>query len=145
MANYYGSFRSNYVKLKEGKHKLFEDILDRYNLTFMSKDFDGIEHVGLMDDDMDGGGIPWYYTVEDEKTGQFEDTDINWSEFGPLMEDGQVLHITEVGQEKMRYLTGFAMFIRSDGKIKTVNIADKPASVRNFIKKHNATVTECCY
>lgn len=134
MANYYGSCRSNYFKVKRGMEDEFSELASSCGFS-LSREDKGT-YIWIED-----GGIPsWYNTGlgEDEK-------EIEWKDFAKFLVPGEVIHLTESGSEKMRYLMGLALFIRADGKVKWVNIHDVPKSVTNYAKKHKRTVTDCMY
>jgi hypothetical protein len=139
MANNYATTRSNYVELKKGHENAFKENAEKAGFTVreMGKTF------ALFVDNDDYGCIPSVYSSDDF---DIEGDDINWKkDFADHLVPGEVLHLMESGAEKLRYVTGISMFIRSNGKVDYVNIANVPKHIQKFAKKHKRTITECSY
>lgn len=111
MANFYGSGRSNYVKVKDKAH--FETLCEEFGLTFI-EDKGG---VGFYSNNEDGGFNSYF---EDEKGEEYERNPLK--EFSECLKKDEVLVYMCVGSEKMRYLSGFATAINSDGDEIDMNI-----------------------
>jgi hypothetical protein len=140
MANYYATTRSNYVEIKKGHEEAFKDNAQKAGFT-VSEHKDKQRTYCLLVDQDDYGGIPQFYTDED-----CNETEIDWKkDFADHLVDGEVLHIMEAGAEKLRYVTGIAMFIRSNGKVDYVSISTVPKHIQKFAEKHKRTITDCSY
>ena len=112
MANYYGEARTNYfhVKDEEAFLKAMEDVpgID------IQSDANGFVILGNDDD----GYNTWYkWTVDDEEL------DIPQM-VAEHLADGEVAVFMEVGHEKLRYLTGGAVAVNSEGEEVIVSIID---------------------
>jgi hypothetical protein len=117
MANYYGSARTNYFRVKD--IEAFKAEVEAYPLVVVSRD-DNPDFIALfISDDDDEGSFPWcdYYTED------AEGDEINWTEiFGRHLQVNSVVIIQEVGNEKLRYFGGIAVAINSKGEEITINI-----------------------
>jgi hypothetical protein len=115
MANYYGSSRSNYFKVKDnGK---FEEFIDSMSLELIE---DNVGRVGFLVND-ESGGIP--YERYDEETDDYVEVDFD-KELASHLQEDQVAIYQEVGAEKLRYLTGYSVAVNSKGEKATVSIND---------------------
>jgi hypothetical protein len=134
VADYYGCCRSNYVRVKPDQLDLFKERAERAGFTVRRM---GKHHM-IMNDEC---GLPSAY-VHSEDDGD----EIDWGkDFGLLLAEGEVLHLVEIGQEKMRYLTGIAVWIMSDGKTEWSNVHNPPKRVKQFAAKHKTAITENAY
>ena len=119
MANYYGKARTNYFTVSN-KEK-FEDIVGRCGIADGEIEIidDGNEKYGFMCDgsilglpDIDEDNL-----VNDESEGDDYEDDYDYSyglfckELQGVIPEGEAIIITEIGSEKMRYLTGFSSII----------------------------------
>ena len=115
MANWYGLSRTNYFKVKD----------ERAFLAWAST----VPEVELIDD---GRGHYGFYTNGEGQWPccRYEGTGSTCSDFDFVEEladhlsEGEVAILITVGHEKARYGTGYAIAVRSDGKILDVNIDD---------------------
>lgn len=142
MADYICSCRSNYVQLKPEKKDQFIKNAERAGFTVYD------EAKGVMICKEDGSISDWYDYDEDGENivGNENQPIIDWGkDFGSCLVDGEVLHLVESGYEKLRYLSGIVMFVRSDGKLYSMSINDLPTSVRKFAKKHGREITDATY
>lgn len=121
MANWYGSARSNYVRIK-----------DMAGLEKALAPFSGIE--------ISPGDVPstvcflaregWPsegFIEEDDTEYRVDDKELFFDpreRICPFMEDGQILIMQEVGAEKLRYLTGIANAYTSKGLHLQVSLDD---------------------
>ena len=110
MAIWYGTARSNYVKIKDEEGLLAS--IEPWSLNYW-RNSDGMYAFG---GDDDSGCFP-SYNMDDEEF----DPKVN---ICPFMEDGQVLIFMEVGAEKMRYVTGWASAWHSNGESVYINLLD---------------------
>lgn len=118
MANYYGTARTNYFAVKDGK--AFEEEMAGLPVELITeKTEDGETLYGFLDASSDGSGLDWYQYDEETE----EDTEIDWP--GVLarhLKDGSVAVFMEVGAEKYRYLTGVAWAVNSKGEQRHINL-----------------------
>jgi len=132
MANYYGSARTNYFRVKDmaAFDKALENVPDievvRENIPPYSAegivpegfDFGG---VGVLVSDGDCGGFPSQF-YDDEN-----DVDVEL-DLGTLiaehLQDGEVAILMECGAEKLRYVVGWAEAINNKGERKFIQLGD---------------------
>lgn len=131
MSNWTGAARTNYVKHDPDAAQAFAD---KWNLTLI---VDKEGRVGFHPCDMsDDGDFPGHMTTDDG-----EDLDFDWTEFTDTLADGEVLIVSCVGFEKLRYLTGYSAAYNNKGLIDTVSISDIHDNLKNF----GLTATEASY
>lgn len=114
MADWYGAARSNYFKVKD--RELFDQWIGQYEVTVIQNG----EYVGWLST-TDKGGIPTRWP-DDINAGDDEQEISITAEIGNHLADGQVCIILEIGNEKMRYLTGAAIAICADGHREEINL-----------------------
>ncbi|MGD9697562.1 hypothetical protein [Acinetobacter sp.] len=115
MANYYASARSNYFAVKSEDD--FKAFCERWNLEYISRKNhdDRILHGFLVTEG--DGNLPIYLEVtNDDGTKEEIGFDQFVDELAEMLPDDEVAIIMEVGNEKLRYLAGFAMAINSKKK-----------------------------
>lgn len=110
MANWYGSARSNYFKVKDAE--AFKKEMGNYDVEVWEKG--GMFGLGSATED---GNWPGYDACEDV------DIDIPGIVSRHLTEDSIAVFL-EVGAEKLRYLTGSATAINHKGMTVNVSIND---------------------
>ena len=118
MANYYASARSNYFRVKDSQafEKWVESIPE---LGIFTKQDDESTLYAIYDDGGDSCG--WPSMVFDEEGGDYRDIDLT-EELAEHLVEGEVAVLIEVGAEKLRYLVGNAVAVRSDGAIIHLNL-----------------------
>jgi hypothetical protein len=120
MANWYGAWRTNYVKLKSDRIK----DLEHFPITLV-RDNDG-RYALLSEDD---GGEPVDYIlvppadflkpyIHDEERIELEDC------IHEFLEPGEVIVIMCSGAEKLRYITGRARAVHSNGEEVSISLND---------------------
>lgn len=115
MANYYGQGRSNYVKVTDVDK--FKDICDRRNLIFWEEG----ETVACGANSEHGEPETFGYN---ETTGEeFEYPPLE-NEVSEILVPGQVFIWMHVGNEKLRYLSGYAVATNWQGKTEVIDIND---------------------
>ena len=115
MANWYGSARSNYFRVKDAD--VFSQWARRRGLgVFKSERGPDILaiHPG---DSTDSGGWP-SYDMEKEEEFELE------AELAQHLAPGQVAILLEVGTEKLRYLTGQAIAVNAKGRVVDVALGE---------------------
>ena len=122
MANYYATARSNYFAVKDAQ--AFRDWADGLGLTILEPDpkdkaADGIVRFGIAPGDDDGGS--WPTSLSDAETGYSEDIDVA-GQLSAHVADDEVAVLIEVGNEKLRYMTGFAVAVNSHGAFVVVDL-----------------------
>ena len=128
MADWIGSARSNYFKVKDiERYKAFCDIWD-------VKPFTEDGSVGFLCE----GGLPSFREDDDGKKYEFDDF---LNELSGLLEESEVAIMMEIGAEKLRYVTGVAIAINSKGERREVQLYD----IYGHAKKLGANVTAVEY
>ena len=116
MANYYGSSRSNYFKVKDvDKFKDFLNLM--YDMEFID---DGNGRVGFLVTG-EGGSVPC--EIWDKEQDEYVELDFD-KLLAQHLQDGEVAIYQEVGAEKLRYLVGYSVAVNSKGETAMVSIND---------------------
>ncbi len=113
MANWYGTSRSNYFKVKDGG--AFREWAERRNLEVL-EDRRGL--LGVAPSSMSEDGSWPSYDDDDDCEIDFQ------AELIEHLAEGQVAILMTIGAEKLRYLTGFSVALAWDGRRMSVDIAD---------------------
>lgn len=146
MANYYGTTRSNYFRVKnphefkeyiESKVCCDEDGLD----VFENIDKDGVLRFGFgvygsilgerIDTDDDDGFVDYDY-------------DAFCNALSKFVADDDAIIIEEVGNEKLRYVTGYATVITKDG-VDSVDLGDVACKLAAKMLKNEQWKTQLSY
>jgi hypothetical protein len=110
MANWYGAARSNYFRVKD--RAAFEAAMAAIEIDVWEKSDDG-RRVAICSRGDDGG---WPTYTCDEETN--EDIEIDLPQMlVPHLEDGEIAVLMCAGAEKLRYISGHANAVHSDGRI----------------------------
>lgn len=118
MANYYATARSNYFQVKD--LEAFKEWAQERNLRVLQTNSDP-NMVGVCpSDSLDDGGWPTC-EVHDEETNTITEVDL-FKELSKHLKDDHVAVLIEIGNEKLRYLTGYAVAINSDGEAGSVRL-----------------------
>jgi hypothetical protein len=135
MANWYGSARSNYVRVK-----------DRETFMDWAKSLPDIEIVeqegtfALLATGEDGGW-PSFRSREDQEDQGDEEIDLA-PEIADHLAPGEVCIFQQVGAEKLRYLSGSAIAVNSAGETLQISIDDIYTLVR---ERWNVSPSEAKY
>jgi len=125
MANYYAAWRSNYFKVKDAQaFKEWADHMPDVRVCHKDggDDIDNADLYAVMQNEYtDGAGIPSFFW--DEETDESIDIDFA-GELAKHLQDGEVAILMESGAEKLRYITGYAVAIKSDGSRHSINLDD---------------------
>lgn len=146
MANWYGSARSNYVRLKdpEAVKQLLDERASDVSLE-ESVNTPGL-FVFLVNGMSDSGGWPSVCPLAEDGEADYDANPIGFDDLiAEHLVDGEVLILTEAGAEKLRYVTGRAHALRvKNGKRQdlVVSIDDIYALVE---KRWKVKPTEAVY
>ena len=117
MANYESFARSNYFKVKD--LELFKDFAAKAGLEVWEKD----DLVSICPSSDDGGfDYDLYHDDLDDEPGAFEKEDYLLKVLWPHLAEGSVAVLTEVGHEKLRYLSGTVFMVNWKGDEKYVDL-----------------------
>lgn len=123
MANYYATARSNYFGVKDVQ--AFKEWCNKRSLEFWEKSELGDENedslFAITPLSYDSGAWPIYHY--NEETGKDKDFEIA-EEICEHLKDGHVAILIEVGNEKLRYLNGYAIAVNNHGESKSINLND---------------------
>lgn len=132
MANYYGTGRTNWFKVKDAD--AFKAEMEKFSVEVGEGKGYGEEDglfalFGLSEE-----GMPWQYY--DEEADDY--VDIEWDKvLGKHLADDWVCVLQEVGNEKMRYVNGFAMAFNNRGDVETLNLSKIYDLAKDFGKNIN--------
>lgn len=138
MANYYGTARTNYFRVKDA---------DAFNKWI--EQFSGLETivhetqgtVGILFDD----GVPNYRCkTEKDSEGNEQEVEIEvdfMDELAEHLADDEVAVLQEAGAEKMRYINGYAIAINNKKETKQINLDD----IYVFAKELGKNITRAEY
>ena len=141
MANYYGVARSNYFHV--GDPKGFTEWCDELGLTWeyeSTKEESPDMRVAIFSNEEDG----WpSYLYKEGNDGEIEEREIDLPhELAQFLAPETVAVLMEVGNEKLRYLTGIAVAVHPSGETLQVTLGD---IYRDAHEMWGITPTECCY
>jgi hypothetical protein len=123
MANWYGTSRSNYFRVKDADK--FKDDIDSLSgeIRIAEYEKDGDTYFGLFPEG-EYGGFPCSIQVEHED-GTYDNEHVDIADVVyPHLIDNEVAIFMEVGAEKTRYVTGFAQAVDHKGEQKVINLWD---------------------
>jgi len=141
MADWYGTARSNYFAVKD-KEK-FQEFCNKWDVEMINKN----NKYGFLCTQDDKGGLPSFLEQEEDEDGQklLEPKELGMDDFvdelATHLKPGHVAVLVEIGAEKYRYLTGYALAINSKGKTESINIGD----ITELAKKLGKHITEPQY
>ncbi len=116
MANWYGTARSNYFKVKDADaFKAWVDSLSDCVLI----ERNGL--YGFYSECPDSGGFP--SQRYDDETEDYVDIDMV-GELSAHLVEGEVAILMEAGAEKVRYISGWSLAVAWDARTLGVNLAD---------------------
>ena len=114
MANWYGSARSNYFRVKDAN--AFHEWTERRQLEVFKSDKEA-DVVAIYPSENSDGAWPTYDLEEDA---EFDLA----TELAEHLVPGQVAVLLEVGAEKLRYLTGQAIAVNAEGGMVELTLSD---------------------
>lgn len=115
MANYYEKARTNYFKVKDAV--AFQKYLDLFGgIDLVVQEKTG-QYALLFDEEV---GIPCFYLNEND-----EDIEVDFiDDVSQHLTDDSIAVFEAVGNEKFRYLNGYAVAINSKGERVDINISE---------------------
>ena len=138
MANYYGSARTNYFRVKD---------VDAFNKWI--EQFSGLEKivhetqgtVGVLFDD----GVPnCRWETEKDADGNEHDVDVEvdfMEELAAHLADNEVAILQEAGAEKLRYINGYAIAINNKKEVRSINLD----GIYDLAKELGSNITKAEY
>lgn len=145
MANYYGQARTNYFAVKDADAFL-ADMADLPVEVITETTDSGETLYGFLDANQDGAGLDYSRIIEIEnEDGEVEETnvDIFWTDIlASHLADGHVAILMEIGSEKYRYLSGYAVAVNSKGETREVILSKDIDALAHELGDH---VTEVSY
>ena len=133
MANYVALCRTNYFRVTDKQE--FSDFVDNIGGELIT-DADG--RYGIMFEHCEGGCPSTYLTDSGEEVEFYLSEEI-----GNRLQQNEVAIIMEVGNEKMRYLNGWAMAVNHCGESTVVNLIDIFSKAKARFGDHiNITLAE---
>ena len=112
MANWYGTSRSNYFKVKD------EDAFREWAESRDLEVFETTQGLGIAPSFMSEDGSWPSYDYDEDYEIDFQ------AELIEHLAEGQVAILMTIGAEKLRYLTGYSVALAWDGRRISVDIAD---------------------
>ena len=102
MANYEGYSRANYFRLRDAEAvEAFRGLCEFWELELLEGGVNSGQPAGLFSFIVEDGGYP---TPESDE----ESVEL-WQQLAPLLADGSICIIEEVGREKTKYLNAWAV------------------------------------
>lgn len=121
MADWYGAARSNYFKVKD--LDAFKAALAAKGMTDTLKiatDDNQPGKIALLSEDDKGGWPSSYYDEDEDDFPEFDVAEL----VAPHLVDGEVAVFMESGAEKLRYVSGHAIAINSQGERREIDLND---------------------
>lgn len=118
MANYYSMGRTNHFAVKDPEAFQAEIAPIIGDGDIVREERDGVDGFVLLF----GEGVPSeHYDYEDEDA---EPIQLDWEDIiSPHLVDGEVCIIQEIGNEKLRYLTGYATAFNNKGERESISLS----------------------
>lgn len=150
MSNYYGTARSNYVKVKDMEG--LKTSIEPWDISMHSTAADP-NTVCFLDTHPDGGGWPnwlmFYKAGLDEDGNECEvEDDVEFDVqkiIMPFLQPGEVLVMMEAGAEKYRYVSGHASAHHTDGRSTWLNLSSIYAQAAKEFGVDKAMITQAIY
>jgi hypothetical protein len=136
MANWYGSSRSSYFRVKDCD--AFLKWVEKRGLGVFRNSEDVALFAIHSGDSTDGGSWP-SYDLE-------SDTEIDLvAELAQHLPKGQVAVLMEIGAEKLRYLTGIAIAVNYKGRAAVVSLDDVYCKAARTFRVPENKITQAAY
>lgn len=132
MADWYGTARSNYFHVKDAA--VFKEVFGAYDVTIV----DGTEgRFALISDNEYGGWPGWVYPEDGGDPVELDIAALLSEHLAP----GAVAVLMEVGAEKARYVTGWALAVNERNEQRYVNLD----SIYELAQELGENVTTAAY
>ena len=149
MANFYAQGRSNYFRVSDSGR--FEAFCDKYRLEYWTRETEGTyikspeenpkKELHYAFTSRDEGGL-----CTDPEPDEFFDIEKFVEELSSILAEGEVAIYQEVGNEKLRYLSGWSLAIHSSGKAVEVGIQDIYQKAKEAFGLHkDCVLSDCSY
>ena len=113
MANYYEKARTNYFKVKDAA--AFQKYLDLFGSIDLVVNEKTGQYALIFDE---ASGVPSFYLNDDD-----EDIEVDFiDDVSKHLTDDSILVLQAIGNEKMRYLTGYAVAVNNKGESVSISI-----------------------
>jgi len=113
MANYYEKARTNYFKVKDAA--AFQKYLDLFGSIDLAVNEKTGQYALIFDE---ASGVPSFYLNDDD-----EDIEVDFiDDVSKHLTDDSILVLQAIGNEKMRYLTGYAVAVNNKGESVSISI-----------------------
>jgi hypothetical protein len=140
MANFCGSGRSNYFKVKDPEK--FKEWMSNFgDLSLHKHDDDPLDNQFCILVDSECGDVPNEQCVDGED--EYKEIDF-FQELAKFLEDDEVVIFMHCGAEKLRYLSGYATAVNNKGEEKTLAFHHIYELAKGLTSKPE-NITECSY
>jgi hypothetical protein len=127
MATYFGAGRSNYVRLKAEKTEEFMSLCRKAGAEVIVEDSGEEVLYGLLSE-QESGGLGYVLYPEGKENqdlaGEMVEEKEVLDKLASCMQDREVLIWMHIGNEKMRYLNGFAYAVNNKGESQIMTLHD---------------------
>lgn len=138
MANWYGTSRTNYVKVISLEAA---EAFAKTRTLEVDPHPTEVNFVMFTSTDESGGFNHWQYDPVAE-----EITDCwSWEEVAEILVEGQVLIVMEIGAEKLRYLTGSAIAVTWDGRTAYMTLENIYQKAAEEFGVPSRSIAHCSY
>jgi len=136
MANWYGTARSNYFRVKDAE--AFVQWAERRSLGVLKTER-GADIFAIHSGDSTGDGSWPSYDMD-------EDTEIDLvRELAEHLPKRQVAVLMEIGAEKLRYLTGVAIAVNHKGRVVQLTLSDIYCKAARAFRVAESEITQAAY
>jgi len=136
MANWYGTARSNYFRVKDAE--VFVQWAKRRGLGVFKTER-GADIFAIHGGDSTGDGSwPSYDMAEDSEIDLVR-------ELAEHLPKGQVAVLMEIGAEKLRYLTGVAIAVNHKGRVVQLTLSDIYCKAARAFRVAESEITQAAY
>jgi len=139
MANYYGSARSNYFRVKD-REAFMEDMDKLYGVSISELERDDTGRFVLLGNHDDGGD---WCVSEDTDDEDYEDVYLP-ERVAPHLAEHEVAIFIDAGSEKLCYIHGCAVAINSKGESVRIMLSDIYEQAKQ-LTEHPENITEATY
>lgn len=123
MANFTATARTNYFEVTD-ESAFREALADLPELEIVTRDHDATRQVAILAHTEDGGWPSWEPGAPDDD-GDDEDVPLDLpGRIAPHLKGRSIAVLFEVGNEKLRYVSGHAVAVNSSGEVVHVDLCD---------------------